>query len=170
MTTNFHGFPVPTDGRFFVSPTPYVGFMDCSRAQHLAGKPRGLWYACGDEWVYYLKNSAGMEHLYEGARYLYQIHIRQSKILMVHTESDLKRLNLNFSAQGEEVQASWQGDEDLFISWPRMAKRFSGVEISPVQYELRDTGTIGWYFGWDVASGCIWKKDAIHSVELLFQR
>jgi len=42
------------------------------------------------------------------------------------------------------------------INWSAVADRYSGIEISPYQWEARDGSETSWYYGWDVASGCIW--------------
>lgn len=46
---------------------------------------------------------------------------------------------------------------------PRVRQDYAGIEISPYQYECRFELT--WYYGWDVASGCVWDKEAIRAVE-----
>ena len=42
------------------------------------------------------------------------------------------------------------------IDWRKVAKKYDGIEINPMIYELRMMA-LSWYYGWDVASGCIWK-------------
>lgn len=50
------------------------------------------------------------------------------------------------------------------IMWPKVAKEYQGIIISPYQWERRDFFGTFWYSGWDCASGCIWDKEAIKSI------
>lgn len=49
------------------------------------------------------------------------------------------------------------------INWPRIAERYDGIIIAPYQWERRHS--LSWYYGWDVASGCIWHPRAVASIE-----
>ncbi len=53
------------------------------------------------------------------------------------------------------------------INWARVAKEYDGIIISPYQWDLRYWDTVGWYWSWDCASGCIWGKGAVSSIKLL---
>ena len=47
------------------------------------------------------------------------------------------------------------------IDWPRVAEQYDGIIIAPYQWEHRLDGRISdWYYGWDCASGCIWRPTA----------
>lgn len=70
--------------------------------QKVGIKPRGFWFACGDEWI-----------------------------------------NL--------VRGQWD-----------MAEKFDGVIICPFQASVRYS--LDWYLPWDVASGCVWRREAIAGV------
>ena len=62
------------------------------------------------------------------------------------------------------------------IDWDIVAKEYSGIEICPFQHRsnLEDDFYVNtqwvqrsiydWYRSWDVASGCVWKKDGIKSI------
>lgn len=51
------------------------------------------------------------------------------------------------------------------IDWPKVAKRYGGIEITPYIYKARMTHL--WYYGWDVASGCVWLASAVQNIKLL---
>lgn len=109
-------------------------------------KPNGLWYAIGTEWIDWVKTempSWEYDHLFK-------IDINPSKMLMITTENELN----NFAKQ-------YAGDE-YGISWKDVSQHYSGIEISPYQWKCRLT--IDWYYTWDIASGCIWNRDAIASI------
>ena len=50
----------------------------------------------------------------------------------------------------------------MYIDWIKVSKQYSGIEINPYQHSNRYTSM--WYYGWDVASGCIWKNDLIKNI------
>jgi len=56
------------------------------------------------------------------------------------------------------------------IDWEAVAKRYTGIEIEPYNWERRNSGpnnnysmSMLWYYGWDCASGCVWELDALVS-------
>jgi hypothetical protein len=51
-----------------------------------------------------------------------------------------------------------------YLDWTRIKQHYDGVIITPYLWARRD---LMWYYGWDVASGCIWNLDAIQSVKWL---
>ncbi len=57
------------------------------------------------------------------------------------------------------------------IDWPLLAGiDWDGIEICPYLQEFRRSNS-GWYYGWDVASGCIWDSEAlVGEPKLLWQR
>ena len=48
-------------------------------------------------------------------------------------------------------------------NWPLLATQCAGIEIAPYQHAFRSTHM--WYYGWDVASGCVWDKSGIKKIE-----
>ena len=56
------------------------------------------------------------------------------------------------------------------IDWNRVAQDYDGIVISPYRGDRRYArGGVQWYYTWDCASGCIWKKSAITELRLLTQ-
>jgi hypothetical protein len=52
------------------------------------------------------------------------------------------------------------------IDWDKVAKEYGGIIITPYQYQRRLNPKTHWYYGWDVASGCIWDTKIISKIEL----
>lgn len=50
------------------------------------------------------------------------------------------------------------------IDWVRVAEEWDGILITPYQWSLRMETITSWYYGWDVASGCIWNPRCIAQV------
>jgi hypothetical protein len=55
--------------------------------------------------------------------------------------------------------------KDYYINWPKVAQDYSGIEICPYQWKFRLNYM--WYYGWDVASGCIWNQNALNSTNVI---
>jgi hypothetical protein len=117
-------------------------------------KPKGFWYAIGRSWIEWCE--CEMPDWRKSV--LQEVIIDPSKILFLRTPKDI----LEFSRE--------YGVADYFtigVDWVRVAKHYSGIEIAPYQYSLRFSKEAGWYYGWDIASGCIWDASAIVALKLI---
>lgn len=133
--------------------------------QENRGKPAGLWYSLGTEWIdWCIRNEfCGI------TSYIYKLTLDMSKILQIRTPEELIR----FANEYKHTLHTGYTDEIIWINWSEVAKKYSGIEIAPNIDIFRYPATIfppketGWYYSWDVASGCIWDKTAILKVELI---
>jgi len=114
-------------------------------------KPRGLWYACDNDWLQWLIYE--MPHWI--GNYVYSFDINMSNVLQLSSLSDLKNFQSKYGSRG-------------YIDWREVAMDFSGIEICPYIYEGRYD--IPWYYGWDVASGCIWDSSAFNSLKIIAEK
>ena len=55
--------------------------------------------------------------------------------------------------------AGYIREEGESIDWKKVASKYDGIEINPYQFEARYQYL--WYYGWDVASGCIWNLKSV---------
>jgi hypothetical protein len=53
----------------------------------------------------------------------------------------------------------------MVINWGKVAVDYDGIEIAPYIFKARNKHM--WYYGWDIASGCIWANGAIQNIEKL---
>ena len=53
------------------------------------------------------------------------------------------------------------------IDWPRVAKKWDGIIIAPYCYARRLHLGCRWYYGWDCASGCVWRARAVEALRPL---
>jgi hypothetical protein len=99
------------------------------------------------EWV-----STEMPEWVSGYNYIYLIKLNKSNILELRSEEDILAFGEKyaFGIGGSSFSAS------MYIDWAKVSNDYAGVEICPYQYGLRMDGRTGWYYGWDVASGCVW--------------
>jgi hypothetical protein len=130
-----------------------------SMRQRVGPKPRGLWYACGDEWLQWTASNA--PERFAGYRHLYRLMLDPARMLRIKDEEGLRALDRESGVDvGENPRLRLR-----MVDWQRVAARRSGIEICPWIYTLRDE--IEWYAPWDVAGGCIWDADAIRGIEEL---
>ena len=115
-------------------------------------KPYGLWYGVDDAWADWCRSE--MPDWLKPNNFI--IEIDYAKMIRITTESDLLLFTEEYG-----VENPWP--RKTYISWPTVAKEYSGIEISPYRWDCRLN--VPWYYGWDCASGCIWKSDAIKSIE-----
>lgn len=128
-------------------------------SQHLGGfgpigKPKGLWYAIGTEWIDWVEIE--MPH-WMGNKF-YKIEIT-NKVLKI----DDARKFLEFVKEFSAPLGYLIGPKDAMIDWLKVSEQYAGIEISPYQYKF--SFEYMWYRGWDVASGCVWDKSGIRAIE-----
>jgi len=123
------------------------------------GKPKGLWYSCGDDWIQWA--SSEMPGMINKANYLYKIEVNYDKIKTVHSEAEFTFLEKEYGAK------SMIGG--TVIDWKKLQDDgFAGIEICPYFNNKRYTAQ--WYYSWDVASGCIWDPAGLVDFKLLGKR
>jgi hypothetical protein len=122
-------------------------------------KPAGIWYACGNEWLSWLT--------YEMPQwigdYVYSLKVNEARILMIKTEKEFYNFERKYLVQGEDYPG--QGN---VVDWAKVASEYDGIEICPYQGGARYSSN--WYYGWDVASGCIWDGAAVTEAVLVAHR
>lgn len=135
--------------RLHVSRRP-IGALESYPNQGPDHKPRGLWYACGTEWIDFVNR----EYKYGKGDYLYEITLNPSRMLFIDDPLDFMKF--------EKAYGVFYG-RDKIIDWSKVAERYGGIEICPYRYEMRMRST--WYYPWDVASGCIWDPSAVSDIK-----
>lgn len=126
-----------------------------SFTQTAGRKPKGLWYACGNEWLSWLTYEMP-EWI---GNYVYSIDVNEGSILNIRSYDQLIEFDKNYG-----VKTEWSSH----IDWEKVANRYDGIEICPYIYEARYS--LDWYYGWDVASGCIWNPSAVQSIKLIAEK
>lgn len=125
---------------------PFNGIQVEQYKQRITFKPEGLWFGFGTFWIDWVKDEMP-EWIKDG---IYKLTIDTSKILVVDSLSDFHK-KYNVKLYGHAIG----------INWLRIANEFSGIEIPSYQRDFRLASDYLWYYGWDVASGCIWDKSAL---------
>jgi len=116
-------------------------------------KPEGFWYDCDGEWSRWIDSE--MPH-WKG-KHNYKVQVDLSKMIVIRNYKQLKAFEEKYGIKKP------YGDGYMEIDWPKVAQNYSGIEIAPYIQSARFS--VLWYYGWDVASGCIWEKSALKNVE-----
>ena len=139
--------------RVFRSRTPFKGFHNVGQTGGGGpGKPEGLWYSCGSAWDDWCKSEypGGIRE----SDYIYRVVIDPSKMMIIRNAKDFLAFEKRYLVKGV------LDDE---IDWKAVARDYDGIEICPYQRKFRMDHF--WYYGWDVASGCIWGSGALKTVK-----
>lgn len=125
------------------------------------GKPFGLWYACGTgkEWLAWLRSADPKGRLGPRGKYAYVLDVDTSRLLTIDTRARFAEFNKVARKTGVDLDRAISYEPD----WEAVAKVYGGVEICPYRHEFRTK--VFWYYGWDVASGCIWDPEIIRGME-----
>jgi len=116
-------------------------------------KPNGFWYGFGHEWIDWVRSEMpGWE-----GKYIYEVDIGNSNVLQIKTHMELMMFNREY--QSNLSDTGFKREEGEAIDWKKVASKYDGIEINPYQYEARFQYL--WYYGWDVASGCIWNLNNV---------
>jgi hypothetical protein len=117
-------------------------------------KPTGVWYATGDEWLEWCRTD--MPGWIRPN--LYRLTLDKSRMLIMRTASELRAFTKKYAHP--DVLARHNA---MHLDWARVANEYTGIEIAPYIYECRFD--LMWYYGWDVASGCVWDKSIIQCID-----
>lgn len=110
------------------------------------GKPCGIWYAFGTEWIDWVTNEMP-EWM---GTYFYKVETT-SAVLKISNDKEF-----------DEFSKSYGGQSKFFMDYTKLSKIYAGIEINPHRHNKRRD--YFWYMGWDVASGCIWNELALKNI------
>jgi hypothetical protein len=125
-------------------------------------KPKGLWLsddAAEESWPWFCSQDG-----WPLGRYRFEVTVSDDANILVLDTVD-KLLAFSELYNGAEP---FPGQPDTgirsVIDWPQVAEDFQGILISPYQWDLRYDPRTQFYYGWDVASACVWDASAIARV------
>ena len=109
-----------------------------------AYKPAGFWYEVDGGW----RDWCAGEGWNCGKFHMHSVELNDCNVLKIDT---LKALDCFH----QEFKVDRRGFGLYEIDWAAVARKYDGVEIAPYQYPRRFE--FHWYYGWDCASGVIWR-------------
>lgn len=115
-------------------------------------KPVGFWYSVDYDWERWCES--------EASGWLKDMHVHKvtlgaENILFVRTLGELDAFHHEFTRP--LYRTSFHA-----IDWVKVVGRYDGIEIAPYQWDRRLYGDVSeWYYGWDCASGVIWRPKGI---------
>jgi hypothetical protein len=104
-----------------------------------------------------------MPHWLEDVRFVYEVVPNFPRILELDTENDIRAFSEQYGVPG------YRGAVDE-IDWKSVGRLCDGIEICPYQWSLRMESETGWYYAWDIASGCIWRPSGLKSFRVVAKR
>jgi hypothetical protein len=137
----------PEHMRIHMSKTPFE-LEKRIFTQRATMKPNGFWYGFGNEWIDWVRSEMPD---WEG-KYIYEVDIGNTNVLKIDSHFDLMKFHRKYAERKQIAR-------DDLLDWSEVAKEYDGIEINPYQYEARYQYM--WYYGWDVASGCIWNLNNV---------
>ena len=112
-------------------------------------KPNGLWYSVEPEdgWAAWCKAEDFRD---TDSQVAHVLRVDASKILVIDSVSIFDDFDKEYQPPpGSRIRYG--------MDWKRLAERYDGIEIAPYQWSKRLGVDNCWYYGWDCASGCIWR-------------
>tara|TARA_Y100001970_G_scaffold2942_1_gene3464 strand:- start:1204 stop:1773 length:570 start_codon:yes stop_codon:yes gene_type:complete len=134
-------------------------------SQKIGNKPDGLWYECQDgsaeTWEEFCNTGFGDDQYYE-KKYdgQYNVILNDYEILFIPDEYHFEKFYKMYSVPHPADPDGKKG-YDKQIDWPRVASDYAGIEICPYLSSKRNDDDSFWYYGWDVASGCVWDPSGV---------
>lgn len=127
-------------------------------------KPRGLWLSDEDDfgWSEWCRDQGfALETLTYASEFAVE---KPERVLCLSTVSDLNAFTSEYGKTPSYAQRSpFLSDLKMVgIDWQRVAMECGGILITP--YQWRSRMDLMWYYGWDVASACIWDLSVIREV------
>jgi hypothetical protein len=147
-----------SNSRIIMSHEPNISFREKTQ-QEKGYKPHGLWYGIGPSWVNFVR--AEMPN--RETEHVFKIDIDESKMKIIRNYDELLEFEKEYSTPIEGMHSF--NNRYLYIDWERVARDYSGIEIAPYLYEARMKHM--WYYGWDIASGCIWGNGVVRNFKRL---
>jgi|688.fasta_scaffold24779_16 hypothetical protein len=157
--------------RIHLSKTPIDKIENGVKNQDVHGKPGGLWYGFGDNWINFkkygvtwdTKENVPLKGVMNSEVYIYKLYLDMSEIMILNTEDLFKEFTEKYSTHQNYPHN---------INWDLVSKKYKGIEF-PNYEEIgvrnlhQESKEYYWAYTIDANSGCIWDVSAIKKFRLL---
>lgn len=131
-----------------------VTLDDRAHEQSVDLKPNGLWLSVGTEWLDWCRSE---NFRTEVDWYEHPVSLSpEASILALSSGTDIDAFTEEY---GEQVSPDFPS---RYIDWAHVADVYDGIVIAPYQWSRRLERHTFWYYGWDIASGCIWNPGVVN--------
>jgi hypothetical protein len=147
--------------RIVYSPKPITSFRNVKQINGSSwAKPKGLWYACGDDWKRFLQ-SKHPQYASAVYNYKYLLDVNLNRMCVIRTKEEMEEFHRKYSFRAEIYDRVPNA-----IDWVAVSRDYEGIEICPYQHKFRTKfkKEYSWYSVWDIASGCVWGSSAFKGV------
>ena len=130
----------------------------------LYGKPLGFWVSVKGEydWKSWCESE---DFLTESLVYENAVVLRDdANILRINSVKGLHQFSTKYGIPETKSVPGYDPWVEYAINWARVAREYDGIIISPYLYSWDLGDDLKWYYGWDCASGCIWRLQCIEEV------
>lgn len=128
-------------------------------------KPTGLWVSVEgeDDWRTWCESESFGN---PSAQVCHEVTLSPgAKILRIATEGALREFSHTFGFERYPRLPEYPDHVNVAgIAWDHLSHCYQGIIIAPYQWECRLDDRVGWYYGWDCASGCIWDASAVATI------
>lgn len=126
-----------------------------------AYKPHGLWYSVDSEWWDWCTGESF--DAIESKR-AFRLDLDTSDFLVISTLAAIDQFTEEYA-----TVPLYPGADMKQVDWVRVAAKYKGMEIAPYLHARRFDVDFMWYYGWDVASGCLWDYSAFRGAKLIYE-
>jgi hypothetical protein len=140
-------------GRIVMSYEKVINYRPTEQVAHPKHKPDGFWYGIGTEWIDWVRNNAS----HWENEYAFTLDVDWGLMLQISTYEELVRFTELYGTSQNGKLSMAQ------IHWDSVARDYRGIEIAPYIHKARME--VGWYYSWDVASGCLWGDNVISDIK-----
>jgi len=143
-------------------------------------KPSGFWYSLKWYWIeelfkgYYYREidySIDPERVYRVNvdDFVYDIGIDNCVFVEIGGKKSISKI-LQLKNYEDMLafydEYGYDKDDEEYINWKKVYVDYGGIELAVIQQEKYfDTMKMKWWFGWDIASGCLWNGDLVKSIK-----
>lgn len=157
--------------RVHLSKIPIENIEIRIKNKDIHGKPGGLWYGFGSNWINFQKHGVSwdaggdlsLKNVMNSDVYIYKLYLDMSNVLILNTED----LYIDFTRE-YSTNTNYPNN----IDWDLVSKKYKGIEF-PNYEELGvrnlhiESKKYEWIYTIDVNSGCIWDGSVVKKHRLL---
>lgn len=133
-----------------------------------AYKPAGLWFSVGDGEDGWRAWCEAEQWQTQAMRHATEIVLHaDAKVLRLSGADAIDRFTEQYGCTPEWASALKGSHFARSIDWLRVAEQHDAIIIAPYCYARRLHEATTWYYGWDCASGVLWRARAVECVRPL---